>query len=43
VTIILGDAKINFSGGIRDMRKKEFLESLLITVFAIYGNHEQRS
>ena len=40
--IILGDAGINFSGGIRDMRKKEFLESLPITVFAIHGNHEQR-
>lgn len=42
VMIILGDAGINFSGGIRDMRKKEFLESLPITVFAIHGNHEQR-
>ena len=42
VMIILGDAGINFSGGIRDMRKKKFLESLQITVFAIHGNHEQR-
>ena len=42
VMIILGDAGINYSGGIRDMRKKEFLESLPITVFAIHGNHEQR-
>lgn len=42
VMIILGDAGINFSGGIRDMRKKGFLESLPITVFAIHGNHEQR-
>lgn len=24
------------------MRKKEFLEVLLITVFAIHGNHERR-
>lgn len=42
VMIILGDAGINFSGGIRDMRKKEFLKSLSITIFAIHGNHEQR-
>ena len=42
VMVILGDAGINFSGGIRDMRKKEFLESLPITIFAIHGNHEQR-
>ena len=42
VMIILGNAGINYSGGIRDMRKKEFLESLPITVFAIHGNHEQR-
>ena len=40
--IILGDAGINFSGGIRDVRTKEFLETLLITIFAIHGNHEQR-
>jgi len=42
VMVILGDAGINFSGGIRDMRKKEFLEALPITVFAIHGNHERR-
>ena len=42
VMIILGDAGINFSGGIRDMRKKEFLEALPIMVFAIHGNHERR-
>ena len=42
VMIILGDAGINYNGGIRDMRKKEFLESLPITVFAIHGNHERR-
>ena len=42
VMIILGDAGINFSGGIRDRMKKEFLESLPITIFAIHGNHEQR-
>lgn len=42
VMIILGDAGINFSGGIHDRMKKEFLEFLPITIFAIHGNHEQR-
>ena len=42
ILIILGDAGINFSGGWRDLRKKELLESLPITIFAIHGNHEQR-
>ncbi len=42
VMIILGDVGIYFGGGIWDMRKKEFLKSLPITIFAIHGNHEQR-
>lgn len=42
VMIILGDAGINYGGGTRDRRKKEFFESLPITIFAIHGNHEQR-
>lgn len=42
ILIILGDAGINFSGGQHDRRKKELLESLPITIFAIHGNHEQR-
>lgn len=42
VLIILGDAGINFSGGRHDRLKKEFLESLPITLFCIHGNHEQR-
>lgn len=42
ILIILGDAGINFSGGLRDRLKKEFLESLPITLFCIHGNHEQR-
>ena len=42
VMIILGDTGINFNGGIQDKMKKEFLESLPITIFAIHGNHEQR-
>lgn len=42
VMIILGDAGINFSGGLRDQIKKEYLESLPVTIFAIHGNHERR-
>ncbi len=42
VMIILGDAGINYSGGALDIRKKEFLDALPITIFAIHGNHEQR-
>lgn len=42
ILIILGDAGINFSGGFHDQMKKEFLEQLPITIFAIHGNHEQR-
>lgn len=41
VMVILGDAGINFSGGIRDMRKKEFLEVLPIMFFVVHENHEQ--
>lgn len=42
ILIILGDAGINFSGEFRDSGKKQFLESLPITLFCIHGNHEQR-
>lgn len=42
ILVILGDAGINFSGGWRDRMKKELLESLPVTIFAIHGNHEQR-
>lgn len=42
VMIILGDVGINYSGGSRDRMKKEFLDALPITIFAIHGNHEQR-
>lgn len=42
ILIILGDAGINFSGGWRDRMKKELLESLPVTIFAIHGNHEHR-
>ena len=42
VLIILGDVVINFSGGIQNVRQKEFLENLLITISAIHGNLEHR-
>lgn len=42
IFIILGDAGINYSGGLKDRMKKEFLASLPITIFAIHGNHERR-
>lgn len=42
VMIILGDVGANYSGGNYDRIRKEFLEALPITIFAIHGNHEQR-
>ena len=42
VLIILGDAGINYYGPEQDKRKKKYLESLPITIFAIHGNHEMR-
>lgn len=42
ILIILGDAGINYCGGEQDVRKKKYLESLPITIFAIHGNHEMR-
>lgn len=42
ILIILGDAGINFNGVKYDSWKKQLLESLPITIFAIHGNHEQR-
>lgn len=42
ILIILGDAGINFSGPRYDRLKKQLLEELPITIFAIHGNHEQR-
>lgn len=40
--IILGDAGINISNGLRDLRKKQMLAQLPITLFCIHGNHEMR-
>ena len=42
ILIILGDAGINYNGGYKDNYKKDDLQSLPITIFAIHGNHEQR-
>ena len=42
ILIILGDAGINIRGGEEDREKKENLEALPITIFAIHGNHENR-
>ena len=42
ILVILGDAGINFSGIKLDKRKKELLEELPITIFAIQGNHDMR-
>lgn len=40
--IILGDAGINYYGGKRDKKLKEYLQRLPITFFCIRGNHEMR-
>lgn len=42
VMIILGDAGINFSGGLKDQVKKDYIAEMPITLFCIHGNHEQR-
>ena len=42
IVIILGDAGINYLGPEKDKHKKELLQSLPITIFAIHGNHEMR-
>lgn len=42
VMIILGDAGINFSGGIKDKVRKDYISQIPITLFCIHGNHEQR-
>ena len=42
VIIILGDAGINYYGGVRDEMTKKHLAALPITIFSIHGNHENR-
>lgn len=41
ILIILGDAGINYFGE-SDNKLKKYLQSLPITFFCIYGNHEER-
>ncbi len=40
--IILGDAGINFYGGYKDKRFKDYVSGLGIKLFCIHGNHEMR-
>lgn len=40
ILIILGDVGINYYGGKRDIKLKEELQGLPITLFCIKGNHE---
>lgn len=42
VMIILGDAGINYYGGKRDIKTKELISNIPITLFCIHGNHECR-
>ncbi len=42
VMVILGDAGINFWLDGRDRELKERLVRLSITLFCVYGNHEER-
>lgn len=42
MVIVLGDAGINYYGGILDTVKKEKLKRLPFTIFCIHGNHEMR-
>ena len=40
--IILGDAGFNYYGGKRDIKTKEKIARLPITILSIHGNHEMR-
>lgn len=40
--IILGDAGINYYGGHRDKKLKQYIASMPITLLCIHGNHERR-
>lgn len=42
ILIILGDAGVNYYGGLKDIYKKEYISKLPITLFCVHGNHEQR-
>ncbi len=40
--IILGDAGINYYGGHRDKKLKQYIASMPITLLCVHGNHERR-
>ena len=42
ILCITGDVGINYYGYVRDREKKEYLQSLPITLFCVHGNHERR-
>lgn len=42
IMIILGDAEINYEGGLSDFLKKDYLSFFPITFLCVHGNHEQR-
>lgn len=42
IMVILGDAGINYYMDKRDFALKEELSRLPITLFCVYGNHEER-
>ena len=42
ILVIMGDAGVNFTAGERDLRVKQALQALPITLFCIHGNHEMR-
>lgn len=42
IMIVLGDAGINYYGNKKDIKLKESLSNLPITLFCIHGNHENR-
>lgn len=42
ILIILGDTGLNYYGGKKDVKRKEEVSKLPITIFSIHGNHENR-
>ena len=42
ILIILGDTGLNYYCNKKDIRLKEYVSSLPITIFSIHGNHEER-
>lgn len=42
ILIILGDTGLNYYGGKKDVKRKQQVSDLPITIFSIHGNHENR-